>query len=50
MNCFMKRLLVCVLCTALLALTVAAQHISDPDFKTDVEKPAVWQEHAALDV
>ena len=40
MNCFIKKLLVCVLGTSLLSLTIAAQHISDPDFKTDVEKPA----------
>src|SRR5436190_19371496 len=39
MNCFIKRLLVCALYAALFSLTVAAQHIYDPDFKTEIEKP-----------
>jgi len=40
MNCFIKRLFVCVLSTVLLSITIAAQHIADPNFKLDVEKPA----------
>jgi len=35
-----KLLLVCTLYAALCALSISAQHISDPDFKTEVEKPA----------
>jgi len=40
MYCYTKRLLVCTLFTALCTLTVSAQHIYDPNFKTEIEKPA----------
>ena len=40
MYCYTKRLLVCTLYATLCALSISAQHISDPDFKTEVEKPA----------
>jgi hypothetical protein len=40
MNCFSTRLLVCAFIIVLSSLTTPAQHIADPNFKPEVEKPA----------
>jgi hypothetical protein len=40
MNLFAKNLLVCTLLRVLFTGTVVAQHLADPAFKADVERPA----------